>query len=657
MSIFQIIAGLILGVTAAVAFRSRSEDEGRLRFESLDPGSKTYLIEPLMFPAALTAVLVMTLIVDVDGVTEPMAARLSLLFLHISAYYALLLILLPLLRRLVSARACATLWLAPTLLYYLIWVNGYEMEPLFALTLPRRYLSAFMLIWACGFALVMLWQLTSHLRFRRFLLLGAAEFENEKALALWRGELLRHGVKASIPILVSDAVNTPLTIGCFERTMRLILPKRGYTEGELELIFRHELRHILRCDTRAKLFLGFCAAMCWFNPLAWIAYRKVADDLELSCDEAILADADEDTRRKYADLLLESAGNGRGYTTCLSAAAGTLRYRLRNVLKPRKRLSGGVLVGFAILALIATNGAVALADGPDSVREAVFSRAPAELAIDRVSVNNRSGETYGYRQIYRYDAQALTEYIASLSVRRVYVGNYKEGAGPQLYVDYAESVNGETAGLTRLELSDGLLFANIPYDDFGSITYIVDDEIDWDYVAGLLDLTAPNPDPAPRPPEMTVRVTAGAADAPREAITAVKRVRLQIDDRGTWVAEYGEYKTEPTPVEPGETKAPSHYLYDSGEGIGGFFGAEISEVRLEFSYEPANYTVLVENWDRSESYILHSDWFTDNLLPIAQYSAHYTVRGGFDTVRNTHYEMEFYFDIGLPVDSEQLTLP
>ena len=654
MNIYQILMGLAIGGAGVFAFYARCRDEEKLKYESLKPGRKTCFIEPLLLPVALLTALTMALVLVNVGVLNVIAVNLCMVFLHISVYYALLLAFLPLLRRILTARACATLWLVPTLLYFFIWLTEKTMKPLFVVSLPRRYLSAFMIIWACGFIAVMLWQITSHVLFRRSLLRDTAAFGNVEALELWNRELRRHGVKAEIPVLVSNAVTTPLTIGCFDRTMRLVLPKRSYTDSELEVIFRHELRHIVRCDTRAKLFLSFCAAMCWFNPLAWVARRKVADDLELSCDEAVLENTDEETRRSYAGLLLDSAGTGKGFTTCLSAAAGTLLYRLRNVLRPGKRLSGGFLVGFAILALIVTFGAVALADGPNDVRTVIFDAAPQDLTIDHVSVKNWSGEVYGYRQVYGYDAAALTEYISSLTVRRVYVGNYDEGTERQFYVDYAEMVDGETASRTRFELCDGLLFVNIPYDDFGTITYLLDDEIDWEYIRSLLDFDATDPDPAPQQPEMTVRVISDdeSASVVEGPLYAAKRVVTVTDDAGTWVAEYSENKTVLRLQESGDENESTHYLYDSGAGIGGFFGVEMDRVKLGFSYVPVDYTVLVESWDRSESYTLCSVELEDNVLPLAPYSAHYTVCGGFDTVRNTHYEMEFYFDIGLPVDED-----
>ena len=76
-----------------------------------------------------------------------------------------------------------------------------------------------------------------------------------------------------------------------------VLPTNHYTLDELQLIFRHELRHIQRQDGDTKAFLAFYRAFCWFNPLVWMASKKASEDIELSCDEMVLYNADEAKER------------------------------------------------------------------------------------------------------------------------------------------------------------------------------------------------------------------------------------------------------------------------------------------------------------------------------------------------------------------------
>ena len=622
-----LLMALFLAAAAAWGFSARC----RLESDPEKIGKKssrcTALAEPFLLPCFLLMVLGMW--IALEGIREGAWSVFSFclpLFLEIAVYYALLLCVLPLLRRFFSARACATLWLLPTLLYTLGNFQVFCLPPLLTLTLPRRWLGILGLVWGVGFALILLGQVVSHLRYRHFLLGQAEPVENWRICSWWENEQKRRGAKGGIPVLVSPHTRTPLTIGCFSTTMRLVLPHTRYTEEEFRLIFQHEMRHIQRADTRTKAFLGFCTAVLWFNPLMWLARRKVSDDLELSCDELVLTGADENTRKQYAALLLTTADSGRGYTTCLSAAASSLRYRLRHIVKPRLRFSGSLLVGLVLFVLILGGGAVALADSPTTVQAAVFDRAPAGLVIDEITVNSWNEKIPNYRSVYGWEEETLTAYLASLAVRQVYVGSYEKQDLRQLYVDYGELENGEVKSLTRLELCGRRLFVNLPYDAEGWLVFLLEEEIDWDRVAACLDFDAEDPDPAPQPPDMLLYFNQ-EINGDGKLMYATKTVLRQ--------------------TQGGEEQEISPWLQESGTG--GVFGYPATQVRLSFTYAPeGDYTVVVENWERTRSYSLSGSQLTGGLLPLAPYSAHYTVCGTFHTVRDTVYEMEFTFDVGLP---------
>lgn len=590
----------------------------------------TALIEPFLLPLYLSAFAAILFLFFRDS--QPVMDRLTGLFLElmlvINVYYILLLCALPLLRRLFSPRACATLWVLPNFLYLL--VNLYNVDdtsPLLVLTLPRTVLTPLGLIWLAGFVLVLLGQILSHLRFRRRLLKSTRPVESRELLSLWEAEQGRRDVKHPIPVLVSPLTHTPLTIGLFNKSQRLVLPHTDYTPEELALIFTHEARHIQRCDTRTKAFLGFCTAMGWFNPFLWISRRKVSDDLELSCDELVMHGADDTRRRQYANLLLNTAGSSRGYTTCLSAAASTMRYRLKHVVKPGKRLTGTILVGLVLCALMLGGSTVALADSPGTVQDLIFEQAPDGGRIDHTYF--RSGDVR--RNAYQYDEAALTEYLSSLSVRPVYAGNFSDFDQYQrrFEVGYAHEENGETVGRTVIELCDDVLYAFIPFDGLGQLTYVVDSEIDWDHIESLLDFDAPDPnEPAPQPPEMMMIFHEDGIPIDTQPMYAERAVLSKTQDR------------VPQTVSP---------YWQELQGVGGLFGAPATHAALNFSYGPVtDLRILVEDWDRTHSYTLSPEPGLSCYLELAPYSAHYTVFGTFASTQNTVYEMKFVFDVGLP---------
>ncbi len=310
---------------------SDSQDTDRQKYLPYIPGS----LLPL-FILALTVIGLFTY-----GVIDTARMILSIcfsIFLHISLFYLVLILILPVLRKYISARACAMLWLLPNYLYI---VNQSYMKlpsPKWVITVPRKLAWILFSVWLVGFVAVLLWKILDHLLFRHKVLKGAASVTDPNVLSIWNGIVEDSKMKKpKFKLVVSPNVATPLTVGLFRRTTRVVLPERSYSQRDLELILRHEIIHIGREDAWNKFFLVFCTAMCWFNPLMWIAMRKSADDLELSCDETVLLNADEGTRKQYAILLLDTAGDERGFTTCLSASANAMRYRLRSVTKPTKR--------------------------------------------------------------------------------------------------------------------------------------------------------------------------------------------------------------------------------------------------------------------------------------------------------------------------------
>lgn len=346
-------------------YRARGEERGQ-RYVAYISG--------ILLPTAVATIAVMSLWAwGPRGGARMTGGACFQVFLHISLYYLLLMPALPFLRRYISAGACAALWMVPNYLYLTQMTYMELPEPRWVVEVPIAPAWVLPAVWLAGFLGVLGWKTASHLRFRAQILKDARPVEDPAVLAVWEREVADARFQSpKFRLVVSPAVRTPLSVGLFRRSVRVVLPERAYTEEELALVLRHELVHIGREDAANKFFLVFCAAMCWFNPLMWAAMEKSAQDLELSCDETVLLDAGEETRRRYAGLLLRTAGDQRGFTTCLSASAGALRYRLKSVMEPGRRRSGALTVGLVFFALCMTCGYTALAAGRTTGAEAVF---------------------------------------------------------------------------------------------------------------------------------------------------------------------------------------------------------------------------------------------------------------------------------------------
>lgn len=437
---FRLFTFVFLSLFVGFLLLYRCNDDGpRSRQDS------THRYQPLMnadlLPLMVFFLLPLGLLFVGPGRTAEFALALCFqIFLHIAVYYALLLPLTPLLRRFISARGCAMLWLLPNFLYLCFNSGLMPDAPAFVLRARGNWVWLVLGLWLAGAIAVFAWNTLSHLRFRRQLLEGARPITDEEVLDIWQEEMDQAQMEPlSCPLVISPHTSTPLTVGLFRWTLQVVLPLRAYTPDELHLVFRHEIVHICRRDSWNKFFLMFCTALCWFDPLMWMAMRRSAEDTELSCDETVLLDADEATRRQYAQLLLTTAGDGRGYTTCLSPVAASLRYRLRSVVAPRRRVAGGILVGLTLFLLMSSFGYVALSFDERPGAEVLFGGDPAGYTLHSV---RRDGELLDCS-----DPEALMDYLSALPLAHL-TGDYDyEDQDQATYVLYFDAPKEVTRNL------------------------------------------------------------------------------------------------------------------------------------------------------------------------------------------------------------------
>lgn len=397
------------------------------RVESAEPMvKKTELFTP---PTALFWILLLFLVLFVWmlGVREGLfrfAALAADLTIFLSAYFVLLLLLLPLLRKRFSARACAVLWVIPTFmsLYACDVFMLMLPQPQLTLYLPRSAMAVIGVVWFVGFLAVGGYYLISHLRFRRWVLAHSEVEWDVGVREIWTQELKQMDFQREAALLRGD-VPAPFSMGSTKRSRCTVLPRRDYTPEELIMIFRHELHHLQRNDVDTKVFLCLCNALCWFHPLVWIATRKAAQDLERSCDEIVTEDMNHAERLAYANLLLDAAAPTQGCTTCLSAAAGTLRYRLKSVMEQRRRLVGTLLLMAVMFGCVMCYGLVSVSDARGSFASLILTKKEKTVQDDGSGVFV-SGQQWDYEALYDELSGIELEHITGL--------RYPEQEGEQI---------------------------------------------------------------------------------------------------------------------------------------------------------------------------------------------------------------------------------
>lgn len=616
MSTEVVLKGFFAGLFSLVfAWSVFSRYDKEIGSESKPEGGQRYL--PLVFGALLPIFLLILVIMGSHfyGAQETLKMVLSMcfrIFLHLCFYYVILGLLLPLFRRYISARACAMLWLIPNYLYITEMSYMEIPEPLLVIHASSKVVGILFALWIVGFLGVFLWKITEHLIFRRKLLRNTAPVTDKRVLEIFQTEIKDAGMikpKPKFKLVKSSDVATPLTIGLFKRSTRVILPPRSYSDDELKLIFRHELIHIGREDSWSKFFMMFCTAMCWFNPLMWIAMKKSAEDTELSCDETVLLDADEDTRKQYANLILNTAGNDRGFTTCLSASASSMRYRLKSIVSPGKKHSGALIVGLMFFILCMTSGYVALAYGEETGAETVFrSYELSSFVADDITV---SGGQYDSK-LDNIDSEALTAYIAGLQTQEM-TGNYSfSNDDREVSIWYNMPY-----GVVLVDLhSNHVRVFYLSDEEDRSYIYHLPDGTDWEYVDSIV----------PPLPVAEVILSDGTQYGGSDLTTTVTKLSITDNNRTTVLKDR---------------------VLGPHDGAGIFGSQDYETATVNFSMpliSPAE--LLIESWDYKTSYTISQTDLGDTFtFEMPTYPAHFTLTATFQG-ENGVYETTFFFNVG-----------
>ena len=248
-------------------------------------------------------------------------------------------------------------------------------------------------IWAAGFLCMLVYALYSMLRFSR---------------------RIRFATLVEPGVYESDQIDTAFIIGIVRP--KVYLPT-GLSAEARRIILLHERTHIRRRDYIWKPLSFFVLMLHWFNPLAYAFYFCFDRDMELSCDEAVLKNADGDIRQTYSKTLL-AVSTARGMLAApLAFGESNTKLRIRNILQYRKKTFwvavAGILIAAAAAAVLLLNPL------PPSLSVNAITEVPVTES-ERAALTMLPESQTPYRYAYRADA--------SIKSVRVYVEGWRKGA-------------------------------------------------------------------------------------------------------------------------------------------------------------------------------------------------------------------------------------
>lgn len=179
---------------------------------------------------------------------------------------------------------------------------------------------------------------------------------------------LRHSMRTATlleaNVYESGDIRSPFILGYV--CPRIYIPY-GLEEVEKRYVLTHERFHLKHGDHLVKPLAWLVLIMHWFNPLVWLAFHLMGKDMEMRCDEAVLA-GEENIRKAYSSTLLSFAA-GRRFPSPSPLAFGEsgVKTRIKNILKWNKpKLWVTVLAVILCVILIAACAANPVEEKPET---------------------------------------------------------------------------------------------------------------------------------------------------------------------------------------------------------------------------------------------------------------------------------------------------
>jgi TonB family protein len=224
---------------------------------------------------------------------------------------------------------------------------------------PISWLPLVSVVWLTGFIVTAAGLLTGIVRLAR-IAARARHVDDEGWLRAVRRVAAGYGIEREVVLLQTDAPALLATWGILRPRVLLPVQAQEWPEDRIHVVLCHELAHVRRHDWSVQIAAEGLRTLLWFNPLVWIACRRLRRESEQACDDAVLERGV--AARAYAAHLLELARKFRLPESSWSSAMpmahpSTLERRIAAMLNPRldrQALSRRAIAAVAVLLVAVT---------------------------------------------------------------------------------------------------------------------------------------------------------------------------------------------------------------------------------------------------------------------------------------------------------------
>lgn len=193
---------------------------------------------------------------------------------------------------------------------------------------------------------------------------------------------VRTAVRLEAQVYQSEFIDTPFLLGVLRP--RIYLPYR-LQEDERALVLAHERAHLRRGDQLWKPLGYLLLAVYWFQPLCWLAYCLLCQDIERACDERVVRTLGEGYKAAYSRALLACSVPRRHLgADPLAFGERDVKRRVRDILRYRRPAlwlaAAALVVGIVVAVCFLTDPEMPTAKEPAPYPAQTETETPAPTA-------------------------------------------------------------------------------------------------------------------------------------------------------------------------------------------------------------------------------------------------------------------------------------
>lgn len=252
------------------------------------------------------------------------------------------------------------------------------------------------IIWCVGVVGSSFFYIFMYFYHRKNLNRWSSKVTDKNILAILEEEKETLGISKNIELKKCKKINTPMTLGF--RYLSIVLPNTEYSMESIRYIFRHELTHQKRRDIYVKVLFMVAKCFHWFNPVIPKMVNRAYDDMEILCDDMVVADMEEKQRIQYNETILsiakskakEVTGKNILFAFCFVEKESNLKERVKNIMIMGKRKKGYQIIVMTMAVIVLASCFISCGVSKEKMTRDIYNQYIKETLIPKYGLADLS---------------------------------------------------------------------------------------------------------------------------------------------------------------------------------------------------------------------------------------------------------------------------